>query len=807
MPTDLIREIRVAARVIWKSPGFATVVILTLALGIGANSAIFGVVNAVLLRPFPFHDPDRLAVAWEVMPPPGDGPMFLSPPNYLDVSEQNHSFERLSAFAPGPYLLATDDGTVRLDGARITSNIFETLGVGPVLGRPFRPEEDVTGRVAIVSDRLWRGPFGGDPAIVGRSVMIDGVAAEIVGVMPPGFNFPPPIDLEGNTIPRQNDIWVPFATNLRDISRSAHFVTVLGRLRPDASVTSATSDLQSIAANLGRMYPESNENWSARVVSMNDVVLGNLRPALLVLLAAVGVVLLIACVNVANLLLSRATGRQKEFAIRAALGAGQRRLLRQAVVESQIFALLGALAGLSLAWAGTRALVRAAPANVPRLGEVGIDLTVVGFTLGVAVLTGLVFGLVPALRALAPDLTQWLREGARTGGAGASQAGLRDALVVVEVALSLLLLVGAGLLFRSFLTLRGIDPGFRAGQGLTLRISLPRTYTESATRYATFREIEDRVRGLPGVEAAGFSMDMPLASDYQGTEMQIEGDPPSPAGSRLANFSYVTPGYFAAMGIPVRAGRALGDEDLPEAEPTIVINEAAGRLYFSGQDPIGRRIVFGVPRRIVGVVGDVRLESLSADALPAMYVPYYQSPNSRSLSLVLRTRTDALALVDEVRARVRAIDPGIPVHDVRPLEQIVRESLAAPRFSSMMLLAFSLAALLLAAVGIYGVISYSSAMRTREIGVRMALGARPIDALRLVIGHAMRLAGLGVALGIIAALVLTRYLRSLLFGVGATDPAVLAGTAVFLMVVAAAAGWLPAWRASRVDPLNALRYE
>jgi predicted permease len=805
--TPLLRDIGYAFRVIRKAPGFTAIIVLTLALGIGANTAIFSVVNAVLLRPFPFEEADRLVVTWEVTPAPDAGPMFLSPPNYLDWRDLNRSLDQLAAFAPSTFFLANDEETIRVDGTRISANLLETLGVSPLAGRDFGPDDDApdAAPVALISYALWQGRFGGDPGVVGRTIQLDGIAYEVVGVMGADFAFPPPIDLEGNTLPRDNDVWVPFGADMTTGQRSAHFVTGIGRLADGATLETANADLGAVAAQLARDWPDSNEGWSARVVPMDDVVLGNMRPALLVLLAAVTAVLLIACVNVANLLLSRATGRQKEYAIRAALGARRQRLVSQAIVESQILALIGGGAGIVLAWPATRLLIRIAPGNVPRLDQAGIDPVVIGWALGLSVLTGLLYGLAPAVRSFAPDLVHWLKEGGRSS-VGDGQGRLRDSLVIAEVALSLLLLAGAGLLFRSFLQLRGIDPGFRAEQVLTMRVTLPRTYEDGAARAAAFADIEERVRALPGVDAAGFSLDLPLANDYQGTTLQIEGDPPPADGTNLVHFSYVTPGWFDAMGIPVTSGRAIDATDVADSEPTIVINAAAARAWFDG-DPVGRRILFGGSRRVVGVVGDVRLESIADVARPAMYVPYYQSPGNRGLSLVLRSRADATTLAGSIRDGVRAVDAGIPISDIRAMDDVVAEALASPRFASIVLIAFSLAALFLAAIGIYGVISYATSVRIREIGVRMALGARPADAMTLVVRHALRLALSGVVIGVIASLVFTRFLSSLLFGVRPTDPLTLAAVAAFLVAVAVVAGGVPAWKASRVDPLDALRSE
>lgn len=806
--SSILRDIRYAFRGIRKAPGFTVAVVLTLAVGIGANTAIFSVIHTVLLRPFPFGEPDRLAIAWEVTPPPADGPMFLSRPNYVDWRDSNHSFEQLAAFAHATFFLATDDGTVRLDGSWITANLLETLRVSPELGRGFRPSDDVEGAapVALISHALWRRSFGADSAVVGRTIRIDDVAREIVGVMPAEFDFPPPIDLEGNTHPGANDIWLPYAPDRSGADRTAHFLSGVGRLARGATFASANADMNALAAELARRYPASNDGWTARIMPMNDVVLGNLRTELLVLLAAVTAVLLIACVNVANLLLSRATGRQRDYAIRAALGARRPRLLSQALAESQILALTGGIAGTALAWIGTRILIDIAPANVPRLDQAGIDLVVIAWALGLSIITGLLFGLAPALRSFTPDLAHWLREGGRSG-IGDGQGRLRDALVVAEVALSLLLLTGAGLLFRSFLQLRGIDPGFRAEHVLTMRVTLPRSYDQRDARAAAFRDIENRVRAVPGVDAAGLSLDVPLATDFQGTTLVIEGEPPPPKGTNLVNFTYVTPGWFDAIGTPVVAGRAIDNTDVSGAEPTAVVNKAAALAYFGGKDPIGRRVLYDVPRRIVGVVGDVHLESMADDPRPAIYFPYHQLPQDRAMSLVLRARTDAVALATAVRDRVREVDAGIPINDVRSMDSIVEESLASPRFASALLLTFSLVALFLAAIGLYGVISYSTSRRVREIGVRMALGARPVDAMQLVIRHALALTLVGVAAGIAAAVVFTRFLNSLLFGVKSTDPVTLAVVSLVLVAVAVVAGGIPAWRASNVDPVEALRHQ
>jgi len=808
---SLLADARHAARVLARAPGFSLVVVLTLALGIGLNTAIFSVTNAVLLRPLPFHDPDRLAVLWETWLDQGVNTMFASPPNYADWRERSRAFQEIAAFSPASFFLRSDEETIQVQGAQVSANLFRTLGVSPLLGRGFDEAEDAPGapRVAVISHALWQARFGGAADAVGSSIALDDGRYTVVGVMPPDFRFPPAIDLHGRTTARQTDIWVPFGIDYAAANRGAHFMTIVGRLAAGASRATAEAELNRIAADLAREYPATNQGWGVRVVPFEHVMVGEARTVLLVLLGAVGAVLLIACANVANLMLARATGRQKEYAIRAALGAGRWPLVRQAIVESQLLALVGGAAGLLLASAGTRALVLAAPADVPRLDEAGVDAVVVGYALALSLLTGLLFGLAPALRTFAGDLHRLLGAGARGGGGDGGR--LRGALIVAEVALSLVLLAGGGLLFRSFLALRGVETGMRTENVLTLRVTLPADrYGEPARVAAAFRAMEERVRALPGVEAAGFIGTVPLAAEFQGTIVDIEDFPPPAEGElRIAHFAVVTPGYFEAMSIPVVDGRAFGPEDGPEADGTILINQALARAYLNGRHPIGMRITsFGEPRRIVGVVGDVRLETLVDDPTPALYLPHAQATwVERSLSLVVRTRGAPEAVLAPVRQELHAVERGAAIHQVRTMEEILADRLAQPRFSALALLLFSGLALALAAVGIYGVISYAVGRRTREIGIRIALGARGTGILALVVGQGMRLIGAGVALGLAAAVVGSRYVESLLFGVRPLDPSVLAGVTAFLVVVGVLACWLPARRASRIDPVAALRYE
>jgi predicted permease len=807
---SLLREIRLAARSLARTKGFTAVVIATLALGIGANSAIFGIVNAVLLRPLGYPEQDRLAVLWETRQSRENYVMFASPPNFADWRARQRGFEEIGGFAARETFLVLDDATVRLDGARVSAGLFDVLRVRPLLGRGFTEADDAAGaeRVAILSHRLWRDRFGEDRSVVGRTLTFDDGPRTVIGVMPTGFDFPPPIDLEGPAAPRRTDVWVPFAWDYAQPDlRGAHFMTVVGRLAEGATLESATRDLQAVAADLARAYPETNEDWSAFVVPFEEVVVGEARTALLVLLGAVGAVLLIACVNIANLLLARSAARQKEYAIRASLGAGRLPLVRQAIVESQLLAVTGGAAGLLVAYSTLGAIVRVAPANVPRLDQASIDPAVVGFTLAISIATGLLFGLVPALRALSPDLSQWLRQGGRGGGETRSRA--RAALVIAEVALSLVLLVGAGLLFNSFLALRGVDTGFRADNVVTMQLSLSAlNYPERAQVAQGYAELERRIGAITGVEAAGFSRDVPLAGDYQGTALLLDGEVEDPAVNRGTHFSIVTPGYFAAMGIPVVAGRGFEAADVRPGPGPVLVNSTSAARYFGGRDPVGRNVTsFGEPRPIVGVVGDVRLESLVDAPTPALYFLHSDQSGYRNLSLVVRSTMAPASVLEAVTREIRDFDPRIPVYNIRTLDDVVAQAVAQPRFSTTLLVLFSGLAMLLAAIGIYGVVSYGVGQRTRELGVRVALGARPWDTLRLVLQEGMRTVGIGIAVGLIAALWLTRSLRSLLFEVSPTDPRTILTVCLFLLGVAALACWIPARRASRVDPLEALREE
>ena len=811
----LVQDLRYAVRSLRHSPGFTLVAVLTLALGIGANSAIFSVVHAVLLRPFPYEDPGRLVVVWETQLEYGLPFMYASPPNYADWREQNQVFEEMGVFATRAFFLADSDEPVRIPGARVSASLFDLLGASPQLGRVFGAEEDRPGegRVVLLSDGLWKGRFGADPGVIGRAITLDEETHTVVGVMTADFRFPPPIDLEGSAASEACEMWVPLARDLKGSPRGAHFLTTVARLEEGVSLERAEAEMVTIAGRLEADFPDSNAGWSVTLVPLDEEALGDFRPALLVLLGAVGFVLLIACVNVANLQLARGAGRQREYAIRAALGASRGRLVRQMLTESLALALLGGAAGLAAAFWGLQVLLRLAPQDVPRLDEVSVDLPVAGFALATSIVVGVLFGMLPAIQGASADVNRWLKQGGRGSGPGLGASRLRGALVVAEIALSLVLLVGAGLLAQSFLNLRGVDPGFQPQDVLTLRVSLPRSsYSEPEQRVAAFRELERRVRATPLVEAGGFIYDIPMSADREGTSFTIEGDPPpGPGEGRIINYSFVTPGYFEAMGIRLHRGRHFSERDEAGAPEVVAVNESLASRFFAERDPLRARIHLGspqqAPRRIVGVVANVKHDSLDRDPMPMVYVPYYQAARARSMSMAVRGAAPPAQLLSSVRAQVRGFVAGASIYDVKTMRQIVSESLARSRFSALLLGGFAMVALALAAVGIYGVISFTVARRTAEIGIRTAMGARPRQVVGMVLGHGMSLALTGVGVGLVAALALTRVLQSLLFAVTAQDPLTFAALSGVLVGVAALACWLPARRASRIDPMVALRYE
>lgn len=808
-----LQDLRHGARSWAKSPGFTLVAAGTLALGIGANTAIFSVVNGILLRPFPFSEPDRLVVVWERNLGRGFPYMNVSPPNFADWKVRSESLQSMAAFTTRDVTLLAETPE-RVRAGQVSATLFPLLGVSPLAGRFFLPEEDRPGgrRVAIVSHGFWQRRFGGRSGVSGRELPLDGEPHTVVGIMPPGFSFPPPISLEGNLPSQEVEIWTPLAIDYAGGQRSAHYLLVVGRLAEGARVETARTEMRSIAAALEDAYPASNQGWDARIEPLAEQVTGNVRPALLVLLAAVALVLVIACANVANLLLTRGVGRQREMAIRASLGAGKARLVRQLLTETLLLVIAGGLAGLGLAMGGVKLLVSLGPSNLPRLSEVTFDGRVLGFTALLCVLAGLLFGLAPALHVTAARLSEWLSDRDPRGGGSKAQA-LRNLLVISQVALALMLLAGAVLLARSFLNLRSVDPGFAADNVVTLSTTLPRAdYGEAPARIRFLEEVLEGLEGLPGVTAVGAINEMPLAHDRQGTSFQVEGEPAPPPGQEpQTNVAVVSRDYFQAMGIPLLRGRSLDARDREQNPDVILINNAFAERYFPDRDPLGARIFLGMssqtPREIVGVVGDVRHRALGEEAVPNAYAPYLQYPRSLALSFVLRTASEPSAATRSVREVLHSVDATLPLFDVRTAREVVDGSMSRPRFATLLIGLFAASALLLAAVGLYGVMTYSVSQRIPEMGLRMALGAQSPDIMKLVVGRGVRLASAGVGLGLLGSLLLTRFLSSLLFGVSPTDLSTLTLVPVGLFAVALAASYLPARRATRVAPIEALRYE
>ncbi|HET7275337.1 MAG TPA: ABC transporter permease [Longimicrobiaceae bacterium] len=804
----LIQDIRYSLRRLMKSPAFTLVAILTLALGIGANSAIFSVVNGVLLKPLPFEEPDQLVGVYHLTE---DGHRaVMSPANFRSVREESRSLEAIAPYYSEDFTLTGAGDPVNLQGLEVGAGFFnDVLKMEPLLGRTFLPEENEPGRnrVAVLSHGLWQQRFGGDADIIGRTIQLNGELYEVVGVMPSGFSYP-----------AERQIWTPIEYDelfLSDNSRGAWYLSVVGRLLPGVSIEQAASEVQTIGQRLAIEYPDTNTDLGFTVFSLHENLVGDLRPALLVLLGAVGFVLLIACANVANLLLARAAARESEFAVRTALGAGRARLIRQLVTESVILGILGGAAGLLLAVWGTGVLVSLQPQDVPRLAEVGVDGSVVLFTAAIAVLTGVLFGLVPALQTTRTDLTNSLKEGGRGALTGKASDRLRSGLIVAEMALAVILLAGAGLLIKSFVQLQNVDPGFRSEGALAFELQLPNAAYEDATsRSAFYGALEDRLAALPGVTSVGGTTSLPLTGTSFIISFEVEGREPAPPGeSPSLSIRAATPDYFRTMGIPLLQGRGFTDQDRAGSPPVVLLSSAAVQRHFPNEDPIGKRIEVGmivdsarVGGVVVGVVGDVKESDLAGEQAEMLYLSHAQVPFG-SMNMVVRTAVPPLSLAGAIQSTVSELDPNLPVDNIRTLEQLVSESVSQPRFYMLLLTVFAAVALLLAAIGIFGVMSYAVAQRTREIGIRIALGAEQSSVLKLVVGKALGLAAAGVALGLVGAFALTQLLESLLFGVSATDLPTYLIVTILLMGVASIASYLPALRATRVDPNVALRYE
>ncbi len=802
----LWKDLRFGARTLWKSPGFTLVAVLTLALGIAANTTIFSLVNSVMLRPLPYAEPERLVML-------AVGGKETSAADFFDWRAQSASFEQMAAMAYWSANLGGVETPERVQGFLVTPEFFTLLGVQPFAGRAFLPAEAEAGQdgVAIISHGLWRRAFGSDPNLVGKNVPINGRPRTVVGIMPAGFQFY-----------READAWAPLAFAPADLAavsaRRARYLLAPARLKPGVTLEQAQAELNAVTRRLEEQYPQTNTGRHYRVAPLHEEVVGSIRTPLLVLLGAVGFVLLIACANVANLLLARAAARQREFSVRVALGAGRGRIVRQLLTESVLLALAGGAAGLVLTFWGGDLLMAAIPrhfiSGLPAMQAVEIDKAVLGFTLGVSLLTGVVFGLAPALQFSNPDLNRVLKEGGRGAGGGSQSQRLRGLLVIAEVALSLMLLVGAGLLIRSFVGLMGVTPGFDPDRLLTMQITLPQLrYPEPEKAAAFYEDVIRRVESLPGVAGAAATTNLPLGGSDQTTRFTVEGRPAPPRGQEPeVSFRDITPGYFQTMGIPLLRGRAFDERDRTGAPLVAVISETLARQQFgSVEGALGQRLSRPVGAdtqtvEVVGVVADVRHTGLKAEPKSELYLSELQD-SARGMTLVVRAEGDPAALASAVRGKIQEVDKDQPVFDVRTMREVIATSVNLNRFSMLLLSLFALVALLLAAVGLYGVMSYAVAQRTSEIGIRIALGAQGRDIFRLVVGQSMALALAGMALGVGGSFAVTRVLTSLLYGVSATDPLVFAGVALLLALVALVACYVPARRAMKVDPMVALRYE
>jgi putative ABC transport system permease protein len=808
MFADLAQDLRYGLRTLLKNPGFTVVAVSALALGIGANSAIFSVVNAVLLRPLPFKNPEQLVMVWENATHLGFPKNTPSPPNFLDWQRQNTVFAGMAAMVERSFNLTGVGEPERLDGRRVSANLFNVLGVPPLIGRTFVPDDDRAGaHVVLLSYLLWQRRFGSDASIIGRAVTLNGESYTVIGVMPRGVHLPG----YGNW---NDELWVPVAfTNEEITERGNHFLDVIARIKPGITLNQAQAEMETIAARLAKEYPKYNTQIGASVTPLHEEIVGDIKPALLVLLGAVGFVLLIACANVANLLLARAAVREKEIALRLALGASRSRLTRQFLTESVLLALLGGGFGLLLALAGIRVLKTFIPATISQTQTINIDAKVVVFTALIALLTGIVFGLAPATHALHSNLNDSLKEGGRDSAASSKGNRLRNLLVIGEVAVSFILLIGAGLLINSFLHLRNLDPGFRADHLLTMRVDLSvLKYPDAERRSAFFDEVLRHIRALPGVQSAAAAGNLPLTYNGDSMSIAVEGIPdPPPAQWSDVIYRAIGPGYFTTMGIPMVRGRDFTDQDRADSKKVVVISEKTAQHYWPGQDPIGKRLKPGattseVPwREVIGVVKDVRQNDFLAEPKMQMYFAHPQLKELAANSLVVRTSVEPMSLATSVRNAIWAVDKDQPVANIDTMDHIVSEAIARQRFSMLLLGIFAGLALVLAAVGIYGVMSYSVAQRRHEIGIRIALGAQRADVLKMTMKQGLKLVALGLLIGLANAFVLTRVMASLLFGISATDPATFASICVVLLGVAALANYIPALRATKVDPIVALQ--
>ena len=812
----LWQDIRYSFRMLRKSPGFTAVAVLALALGIGANSAIFSVVNAVLLEPLPYAKPDRLVRLFVAGTSQSKEPVIksVSYPDFVDLREQNSVFEEMAIIDGTSLIMAEGVEPERLQCAMVSASLFPLLGVHTVEGRAFTSEEDRPGGppVVLLSSGLWQRRFGSSLDILNQTITLSKNSYTVIGILPPDFKMPS--NLTGS---RSFDLWMPVMPSAYKRTRDMNRYESYARLKPGVTLEQAQTELTAIAASLEQQYQDSNKGKAMRIVPLNDLVVRNSRATLLVLFGAVGVVLLIACANVANLMLARATSRSKEIAIRAAMGATRRRIIQQLLIESAALALLGGAVGLLVALWSVDALVALQPVGLPRVDEIGINLNVALFTIGLSLLTGLLFGLAPALHVSKPDLATTIKEGSGSASASAASNRIRSLLVVSEVAMALVLLVGAGLLIKSFWRLQHVDPGINPTNLLTFQLSIPQT--EYATPQQTkdfYQQLTDRLQSLPGVQSAAAVNILPLGGGFSCDSFTRDDRPLKSGDEPCAEYRSVTPDYFRAMGIALLAGREFTDRDQQTSAPVAIINEALARQFWPDENPIGMRLTPDtgehVSREIIGIVKDIKHFGLDIETAPELYVPHFQDPWPRSMTMVLRTQGDPMSLSAAVRSEVKEMDKALPVLNIRSMDQLLSRSVAEPRFRTVLLGGFAALALLLASLGIYGVIAYSVSQRTREIGIRMALGAQMPDIMRMVVRQGLLLTSAGVAIGIACAFVLTRVLltgvlSSFLYQVSVTDTMIFVAIPLILIGVALGACFVPARRATKVDPMIALRYE
>jgi putative ABC transport system permease protein len=803
---QLRQDLHYSIRRLLKNPGFTAVAVLTLALGIGANSAIFSVINAVLFRPLPFPEPDRLVGVYQVWKGSRE---VMSPANFLDVRQQSKTLEDAAAVDNTEFTLTGVGDPIRLRGSEVSASFFTVLGVRPSLGRTFAPDENEPGKdkVVVLGHALWQQRFGARADAVGSTLLLDGSPRTIIGVMPAGFSYP-----------AEQELWIPleYDDNFK-AARGAWYLRAIARLKAGVSADQSASEIATLGNALEQAYPRENTDVGFTTFPLHEALVGDVRPALLLLLGAVGFVLLIACANVANLLLARAVARETELAVRTALGAGRGRLVRQLLTESIVLGAAGGFAGLLIAFWGSDMLVALQPEGIPRLNEVAIDRYVVIFTMGISLLTGLFFGAIPALQMTRGSLATSLKEGGRGNMAAAGSARLRGTLVVAEMALAVMLLAGAGLLIKSFGRLQAVDPGFRPEETLSFELSLPRsTYSEDPQIISFYERLSDRIAALPGVRTVGGVMGLPLSGLRFNISFKVEGRPEAAPGQEpTMEVRVTTPDYFRTLGVPLERGRFFTNADTAEAPRVVILSQAAVKKYFRDEDPIGKRIELGWGRgkdqkraggEVVGIVGDVKELGLDEEFPAEIYLPMRQWPVGR-MAIVARTAVPPMTIAPQVKQVVQELDANLPVNQIRTVEDVVAESIAQPRFYMLLLGAFAVVALALAAIGIFGVMSYTVSQRTREIGIRMALGAQGGSVVSMVVRQAMILAATGLALGTVAALALSRTMTTLLFDMSPTDPVTFATVAGVLGFVAFLASYVPARRAANVDPIDALRAE